>query len=331
MAWLFVPGSEGLSSDSSLPSAPPIGLFVTLKGTDTPQAPSWRGWRRRPWNKLLSGMKLSHSTASLGVESFILSQRASLASRGLSPADTRESKTSDGFGVRLPGSFGRFSLRTSSWRTLEVSLAGDSKLFSGTWPKAGTMRNGIASERPTWEPRMVAADFSSSHEHRKRWATPASSDAIGTSGGGQTRSLRKDVRTFSLRRRNWPTPRGSDQNGPGYHGGRGQDLRTEAAVAMRKLYPTQAARPQDFPTSRPTPRSGDGGEQSSRRPRGSLPRLNPDFMEWLMGLPIGWSDSFQREMELSHWWRLSRSLLSELASKGTLSREQLGFEELEEE
>lgn len=266
-----------------------------------------------------------------------------------------------GFGTSSQGSFARFSLLTSSWKTLEPSLVGDLKLYSGTWPKAGTLLNGIASRQSTWEPPTVAADFSSSLVHKKPWATPASSDSIGTSGGGQTRSLRKDVRDW----KNWPTPRASVQEHrtlkrpPSHNEGHGKILSAEATEFMERLYPTPAARDWRAPNSRShltsgkkgqehlgqlnnfaahkfrtshlTKANGEGGEQSSRRSPDLLPRLNPEFMEWLMGLPIGWSDSMQPETEWYPWLRLSRSLLSGIASQGSLSREQLGFEALEEE
>ncbi len=55
--------------------------------------------------------------------------------------------------------------------------------------------------------------------------------------------------------RMWPTPRTPDTNGPGRHGQGGLDLRTAVAE------------------SEPS-----GGQ------------LNPTFVEWLMGFPLGWTD-----------------------------------------
>lgn len=37
--------------------------------------------------------------------------------------------------------------------------------------------------------------------------------------------------------------------------------------------------------------------------------LNPRFVETLMGLPIGWTDSELSATEWSHWWQLMRSSL----------------------
>jgi len=43
----------------------------------------------------------------------------------------------------------------------------------------------------------------------------------------------------------------------------------------------------------------------SRKPSGR--RLNPNFAEWLMGLPAGWTAFTPLETEWSRWWRLWRS------------------------
>lgn len=45
------------------------------------------------------------------------------------------------------GSLARYDRSTSSWRTAQYSLLGDLTLYSGTWPRWGTMRNGECSER----------------------------------------------------------------------------------------------------------------------------------------------------------------------------------------
>lgn len=76
------------------------------------------------------------------------------------------------------------------------------------------------------------------------WATPNAADCQGTTGGGQSRSLRTDVKMF-------PTPRAqsatSASNAPNRQGA--PDLQTVA-----------------------------GGQ------------LNPTWVEWLMGFPLGWTD-----------------------------------------
>lgn len=77
------------------------------------------------------------------------------------------------------------------------------------------------------------------------WATPAAADAVGTSGGNQSKSLRTDVRM-------WPTPTtqdASNNGGPSQHNRNTKPLNAEV--------------------------------------NGSL---NPQWVEWLMGYPVGWTD-----------------------------------------
>ena len=44
----------------------------------------------------------------------------------------------------------------------------------------------------------------------------------------------------------------------------------------------------------------------------NIETLNPDFLDWLMGWPIGWSEPERPVTEWSHWLRRSRGALSRL-------------------
>jgi len=41
-------------------------------------------------------------------------------------------------------------------------------------------------------------------------------------------------------------------------------------------------------------------------------RLNPRFVEWLMGFPLGWTSFEHSGTEWSRWWQRMRSVLSRL-------------------
>ena len=83
---------------------------------------------------------------------------------GASPAKTfpRQGAGQDltatalGFGESLDGSFAHYDRRSRSWRTAQFSLLGGLDEFSETWPRTGSMRNGIAYPPASSAPRTSA-------------------------------------------------------------------------------------------------------------------------------------------------------------------------------
>lgn len=55
------------------------------------------------------------------------------------------------YGANTSESFARFDRDSSSWRTSQRCLFGGWIEFSGTWPPAGTMRNGECYRPANWE------------------------------------------------------------------------------------------------------------------------------------------------------------------------------------
>lgn len=71
-------------------------------------------------------------------------------------------------GQRWQGSFVKYSPDSSSWKTAQCSLLGDSELFSETWPQWGSMRNGACYLRQIAVPLICDNESGS-------WATPTAS------------------------------------------------------------------------------------------------------------------------------------------------------------
>lgn len=151
-AWQSVQASEDWSFPSTSRGPSDIELSVTSSGTPMQRPLSWRGWKTRPYLRLLFGTTLPPSIASRGVEAWMSSLRASRASRGPSPETKKEPRTSDGYGPRSQGSLGKWNPESSSWRTSRRSDTGDSGGFSGTWPTSGTMRSGECYQLEELEP-----------------------------------------------------------------------------------------------------------------------------------------------------------------------------------
>jgi hypothetical protein len=63
-------------------------------------------------------------------------------------------------GPTMPMPFASFDPEAFLWRTSQLSLLEDLTVYAETWPRAGTMRSGIAYQRPASAPRTYATEFS---------------------------------------------------------------------------------------------------------------------------------------------------------------------------
>ena len=346
MAWLFVPEQADWSSGCGSPSETDTAVWVTSSAIATQRPRSWRGWRTRPWIRLLSGTTLRHSTAERGVEQWISSLRASRASRSASPANGRVSLTTAGSGRTLPASFARFDPATSSWRT-HPSLSGmDSVISSRTWPRSGSLRNGIAYRRPSSARRTSASVSTSSpapgaslagsnrSPHGKQGVRPALAKAVvlwptpcAADGDRQSKTFGRGNPTLHSAVL-WATPTAMDSHSSGGKPGSGNLTLTDMAVRSESAWPTPTASdakrgaeqtdrgPSQGPTlssvisrfSRQDPATTDGAD-SSRSSR----VLNPRFVEMLMGWPLGWTDCERSVTGWCQWWQRWRSYVSEIA------------------
>ncbi len=198
------------------------------------------------------------------------------------------------------GSLATFDRASSSWRTVQQSLLGDSDECSVTWPRSGMTADGRCWELPMlgrrtsvtgsglW-PTPVASDTSSRSKPYAQGGTPLSlavkwptptvcgnynrKGASATSGDGLATAVRM-----------WPTPNAQERDGkqtPGSH-----LTLTKAVKGWKK------GRVGGSPDSVvPDTEIQDGGP------------LNPTWVEWLMGWPLGWTDLKPLEMGKYQQWR----------------------------
>ena len=193
-------------------------------------------------------------------------------------------------GTSSRASFASLSL-DGSWLKMcrgcyQLTLDGEWERYSETWPRAGMTRNGIAYRQPPSAPRTSVTGSSSwdtpsvadSHPralnrtdpwfgprqkhlqaqvYNRMWPTPAAAD------GGTPRTQKYIEAGYQIHLSTavvlWPTPTASDSRGERHQESGFSDLRT---VAMR--------------------------EKSRGAASG---KLNPTWVEWLMGFPPGWTDS----------------------------------------
>jgi hypothetical protein len=160
-------------------------------------------------------------------------------------------------GPRLPVSFARFDRDGSSGRMFAVSstpnLDGSLAAFSGTWPTWGIALDGACGELPTLE-RCTSANESSS------WPTPTTRDHKDGSAKACGMMPEKSLlgRAIHLR---WPTPQANDVRDRG---------NTASGAVLRR----QEAGKQIYLSQSVSETSG---------------ALNPTWVEWLMGFPLGWT------------------------------------------
>lgn len=275
-----------------------------------------------------------------------ITSSASISSPAGSPASRSRKQdrvelrpTFDGSGLSSHESFASYDRATCSWRTSQVSWLEEWVTFSGTWPRRGMTRRGLAFALPTSARRMSdsasslwATPMASTNRKSRRamtssgagsgngrrsgggqssppgleqqaeleqgmtprefWPTPMASDAEGSrSSKGRDRPSEGGLQNAAL---HWPTPTESDGDSTARHTTEAEASHegTTLTDAVR-LWPTPTAR--DRNTYAKVKRGANamaGGTplviavSPDEPPRG---QLNPDWVECLMGFPIGWT------------------------------------------
>lgn len=250
MGWLFVPGAADLKPHSTSCSQN-IAPFVLSKGKLTPQPPSWPGWKKRGWARVLCGMTLPPSTLCRGVDSWISSLRDTRASHSATPENAREKMTLAISGLLSSGIFALLCPPSSFVKTSQLTLPGVSMPSGETLSELATRLRLESSARR----KLARHIFESGFSFSDNWRTPNCTDSKdGTRTGQgqvqlcyQVRELfptptangnhnRKGVSQkagdgLATAAASWPTPKASDgpKGGPNQRGSKG-DLALPAAV-----------------------------------------------------------------------------------------------------
>lgn len=231
-------------------------------------------------------------------------------------------------GEKWRASFTKYDPDSSLWRTHQCSLLGDLEPFSETWPQWGLMRDGECWEQRMLEQTIRGTESGLSPNGVDSFHTP---NTTGLDGGSNSRkALKKKMET-------WPTPttKGYGHAAEGMVGNliekieQGVITKQEAENMLslpklenhrtwkKKFLTPQAFDHRDKETW-PTPRASDykgatsAEAMSKAAARGFNPnlpeataasvgggKLNPTWVEWLMGWPLGWTDLKPLEMDKS--------------------------------
>jgi len=196
-------------------------------------------------------------------------------------AKEKEQTTHDTSGLGLEMPLAHYDQPTQSWRTSEdISLWGDYKLLESL-PKSGMTQSGVLYPQPVWvrpidETELLLWPTPTAHPDNsnlkgkfknptlgdavRMWPTARASAAMADSGDAIIRNLKSKGYKSKLEQATqiWPTPTASD------HRRRGPNSK-------------QQSLPEVIATITNTWQPGSG-------------KLNPMWVEWLMGFPIGWTD-----------------------------------------
>lgn len=292
-----------------------------LSSTATPQAFSCDARTTARFNHSPSGMTCALLTADRGEALLTWYREGFRAPISALPARAPASTASKaGCGARWPAWFAKWNPATSEWRTAQRSLLAGSESFSETWPRSGLLLDGMCYPQPTAARGNFASASGSLLPTLTVSGNTNAKGASAKSGDGLATVLRRGVMlptltTIDVRAR-WnlsdspnATPRpmlgAMARHGlfPALIAGDAKRGRTvylggnpTLALAVARM-PTLTAR--DHKSER---RSAEGFAKRAAERRGhTLPAtldqemngeggpLNPDWCEWFMAHPIGWT------------------------------------------
>ena len=238
----------------------------------------------------LSGMTCGPSTAIPGEDESTSSAEDSHARTSPSQAKGLGSaENAADYGLNLLGSLAKFDRDSYSWRTPQCSLVEGLDEFSGTWPRWGTMRNGVCWARMTLAHPIVAKGSGF-------WPTPVRADGERQSltyGGGNKTLLGAGA---------FPTPMSSDWKGPNMSGSGSASARGLSTFVKKWPTPTcNDARNSTLPRATAEWDNIPGALIRAGEPIGG--QLNPPWVEWLMNWPLNWSAIESLPMEEFNDWR----------------------------
>lgn len=225
-----------------------INAFAQSNGSLTPNPSWWHDKTMVTSRHSRFGMTCKPLTESRGAELLTWWLEGFPAKTYLSQEKAQESTVPGAAcGDTWLGWLAKFDPVSSSWKTAQLSLIGDSGESLATFPRSGMTRGGLLWELPMLELRTdeTASGY---------WPTPVASDT-----GSRKKPYAQGGTPLSLAVKIWPTPQASDNRNRGT---------TKTPAIARRI---------------------EAGKQVMLSMCMDGP-LNPDWTEWLMGWPIGWSD-----------------------------------------
>ena len=230
--------------------------------------------------------------------SFVAGSRA----RTSAPQETVKASTASvpASGAKWPESSVRYDLATSSWKTAHCLWEEDLPWSSVTLPTWGMTRSGSVYRHPTSE-RPISGTGAG------LWQTIVADDSADRAKGKWNSRGEPKLSAQVLHPEYWPTPTVcGNYNRKGASATSGDGLAT--AVAQRTWPTATATASKGWSPNHNRAMTDDrldySVERESFQPGQQTPpmRLNPEWVEWLMGFPIGHTGLKPLETHRFHEW-----------------------------
>ena len=296
MSWLYLREVGVVSSEASLVDSEPS---ARSSGTPTAKPFSWPGKLTASWNASRYGTTCEPSKEPNGVEKSTSLPQVFLANLSVLPANEKVKVMTETDGLTPSESYGRWDQDSHCWKTSQACLIGmedvTSEKYLESFPKAGLMQDGRLFQRLKLEPRIGAIGSG-------LWLTPRAQET-GENPANFVKRMgdRNSTKYGSLSSQvMWPTPMLPGNGG------------TNGKAKLKRMLNFPTPRAQDGPHGPARGSLGDvvrwatpikrdcrtlKGAKRSPNALGTEPlvvqvggQLNPPWVEWLMGWPIGWTD-----------------------------------------
>lgn len=300
--WLHIPNSHFSQAQAADCSAPRTCLAgepcAMSNGTSMPLTCSKPESAMDTSTTHPFGTMPSPSTGDRGVDLWISSLRASLASRSALPEKGSPKTTRATASQPSAVSFARYDRDSRSWKMYPDLFQNHiSQPFAENFPKRGMTLNGIAYRLP----RSARTTRGTGFGYLLPTPTVAMEAPNKNANTHGPKNLLEVARTGWNAGEPWMVPPRANEHGQ-YQYDRGDHSKPRLTLTgFAKMFPT--------------PRSRDWKGQSQRgqhAPMDALPnyvaqdgnggKLNPNWVEWLMGFPIGWTDLEPLAMDKFQQW-----------------------------
>ena len=275
MSWHF---SRALVAEYSAATCSDGDASVRLSETPT-HGMSWsQGKTTDTCRRSRSGMTYAPSTDDHGEALLTWFLAASRARTSAQPEEERESlENGQDSGERWQELSVKYDRDSSSWKTHRCLWDEALPWCSVTLPRWGSMRDGVCWEQLTPERRIDESESG-------LWPTPTVRGNYNRKG---LSSRSGDGLATAVKM--WPTPLTTGLDG-------GSNSRK--AAKARGMWPTPTAR--DWKSGKASQKTMERNSRPLIEQVGGS--LNPNWVEWLMGWPIGWTDCEPLETDRFQQW-----------------------------